>query len=69
MITRHREERTNIYQPLPGGGKRLLGSVMVLHAAGGKARLGFEMASDIAIVRDEIDDNGPQKNELELAGT
>jgi hypothetical protein len=54
-LTRHKEERTNLYQPMPDGTKRLLGSVMVLHAAFGKARLGFELAEDVEIVRDEID--------------
>jgi hypothetical protein len=56
------EERLNIYQTSPEG-KRLLGSLLVLHASHGSTRLGFELSSDVVIVREEIDDAKPRVTE------
>lgn len=59
-LSRRREERLNIYQSTPEGERRLLGSLLVLHASHGTARLGFELAGDVLIVREEIDDAKPR---------
>ena len=54
-LSRQREEKVLLYQSTPEG-PRLLGSVMVLHASYGSARLGFEFGEDVKIVREEIDE-------------
>ena len=60
VITRKKEEVLKLYQSTPEG-PRLLGSVMVLHASYGSARLGFEFKKDVKIVREEIDE--PQETD------